>query len=617
MRILLLNDGYFLHSLRNVFDCEVFYASPAPEADLQLELRPVHIQQILERCPFQPDIVLVSDAINLRTAVTGFENITIPLVFFGVDAPMNVFWQKDFAAACDLTFLDQFEQVDKLQTHYPDRKERFHWLPLAADPYIYKRVETEKLHDIAFVGSLNHHRRPKRTWILQELQKHFNVAVLDGEGRRAVSPADVVQVYNQSKIVLNENLFPGINLRTFEVMATGACLLTEENGGSFDHLFNNWEHLVSYTPENIIATAQTLLQDDQLREKIAQQGMNAVLDKHTVDHRAKTLIDKVQQFISDKRKKQLNGSRSIALGKSFLEQSNRWPQQPIGQLKSESIRLLMLQIERGCETAELHYELAVEALKQERHHDALKSLRRSREIDPCHMRSRWAAFWVHWEQKLYPSAAAEIEKLSHHFRLKKLSQKLIERLTRGKPLNHQDFICFGQIMEKAGWLLETGVDRSLDHPVRWNAFDCYQEAIALKPKSFDPYYHCAKLLDENGSPEFAVLFAEQALKHKPWNAELNVWLGILLLNSHRREEALRQLTHYLVNFTDADKWEQVESLPLREDEWQQILTHVLHSCRASVADHMPDGSEKAIRKRTLNNISMPLDQTPPLESKQN
>jgi len=608
MRILLLNDGYFLHSLKHDCDCEVFFASPDPDADLQLALEPVSIQHILERTPFNPDVILISDAINLRAAITGLEAVNIPLVFYGVDSPMNYFWQKEFAAACDLTFLDQEEQVTWLRQKFPERAESFHWLPLGADPFIYKKVNVPKEIDIAFVGSLNQQHRPKRSWILQELQKYFKVVVLDGEGKRTISPAEVVQVYNQAKIVLNENLFPGINLRTFEVMASGTCLLNEENNQLTEAFFSNWEHLVTYTPENIIFNTKTLLNDDFLREKIANQGMKQVLEHHTIGHRALTLVDTIRRFINDRHESSCK--RTVYLGKAMLEQANRWPQHPVGKLKPESTRLLMSQIEMGCESADLHYELAVEALKEKRHKDAEKSLKRSLEIDPCHIRSSWAGFWVYWEDKQYQSAAKQIGILCHHFRIKTNAQKLIARLSKGKPLNHEDFLALGHMMEKAGWHLETGVDRSLDHPVRWNAFDAYQKAISLNPKSFEPFYYCARLLDKNGSPEFAVLFAEQAYKHKPWDAEITLWLGELLLKCHRREDAVRQLTHYLVNFSDADKWERVEGLSLREDEWQRILTNVLHYCRESVADQRPGESKENMKRRILNYQYDPTLQAP-------
>jgi tetratricopeptide (TPR) repeat protein len=600
MRILLLNDDYFLDSLKNTYGCEVFFASPAPKADFSVGYRPIDLLEALEACPFQPDIILMSDAINLHLSVKGLDKTDIPAAFYGIDAPMNAFWQRDYAAFCDLTFLDQKAEVETMRSLFPERSHRIHWLPLAADPKIYRRDPVEKLYDVAFVGSLSFRQRPKRTWILRTLKRHFDIRIFDGGGNRSLGAAEVARIYNQSKIVLNENLFPGVNLRTFEVMACGTCLMTEESDGSWKALFRDGEHLVTYRPENLIERMRNLLENDQKREAIAEQGMREVLAEHTVDKRAGQLLMTLEEYLENRREGETK--EIFHLGRALTQMASRWPEQPVAHLYEEGMRLLMNAVESGCESADLHYELAAQALENARPEDACASIDRALELDPGHLRTYWAAFWCHRELKNLETAAMAVGRLFHHFQMERKFYPVQSRVRQGEDLQPTDYLLLGQLLEKAGWILEPGVDRSITHPCRWNAFDLYQKAIELNPKLTEAYRYCADILDSAGIPEFAVLFAEQAVKLRPWDGQLTLRLVDLLLRSHRRREALQRLVHYLVNFTDADKWDAIESIPLNEEEYRSLLAGVWDACRKAEGADENELQHSAEVKRVLKNI---------------
>ncbi len=600
MRILLLNDDYFRDSLKDTFGCEVFFASPAPQADFSVGYNPIDLNEALDVCPFKPDIILISDAINLHAAVRGLEKTDIPVAFYGIDAPMNAFWQRDYAAFCDLTFLDQKAEVETLRRLIPERSHSIHWLPLAADPKIYHRSPTEKLYDVAFVGSLNFQQRPKRTWILRALKRHFDLCIFDGGGNRSLGAAEVARIYNQSKIVINENLFPGVNLRTFEAMACGACLMTEESDGSWKTFFQDGEHLVVYRPDNLVARVRELLEDDRKRETIAEQGRREVLAEHTVDKRAGQLLMVMEEYLENPRGRE--AKELFHLGRALTQMAARWPEQPVAQLHGEGVRLLLQAAETGYESADLHYELAAQALEEGRADDACASLDRALELDPAHLRSYWAAFWCHRELKNPETAALAVGRLFHHFQMERKFYPVQSRVRAGENLLPADYLLLGRLLEKAGWILEPGMDRSIAHPCRWNAFDLYQKAIELNPKLTEAYQRCAAILDGAGIPEFAVLFAEQAVRLRPWDSGLTLKLADLLLRSHRREEGLHRLVHYLVNFTDADKWDAIYTLSLSEEEHRGLLARVWDTCRKTDDGSLSDRESSAEVKRVLKNI---------------
>lgn len=602
MRILLLNDGYFLPSLRRLGH-EVFFASSLPEANLKLGFAPIRMMDILKECPLQPDVILLSDSIDVRPALYGFEKVAIPRVFYGVDSPMNEFWQADFARAFDLVFLDQAAPVRKLRTQFPDDGERFHWLPLGADHTVYRKLELEKKYDVVFVGSIEERLRPKRSALLDVLRKHFNLQVFDGGGKRSLSPEEVVRIFNQSKIVLNENLFPGVNLRTFEAMACGACLLTERSDGSWKILFQEWEHLVAFDSANVVERTRFLLQDDSLRDGIAAKGMALVREKHTIDHRAEQLTKTISECLLAGGRTAPERSRVYYLGRAMLQMAGRWPQQPVGDLKDEGVRLLLSQTKGKCESAPLHFELAAQALEEDRLDDAARSLQRALEIDAAHLRSRWALFCCFRDKGDSKGALREIKRLCHYLHIQDGDRKRFTRIGSGSALLASDYLFLGKVLETAGFLLEPGVDRLSGHPCRWNAFDAYQKAIAMDARSWPAFIRCATLLERCGVPELAVVLVRRAVELRPWDNSLFFKLGEMLLRNYRREEGMQQVLHYLVNSTDSDKWEKVEGLQMTEAEWQSLLDAVWDRCHYSTNAHERSSLASEISKRALRKVT--------------
>ncbi|RJP79186.1 MAG: hypothetical protein C4524_05670 [Candidatus Zixiibacteriota bacterium] len=600
MRILLLNDAYFLPSLRNMGHTVVF-ASLAPGSDLALGPDPVPLSQVLEACPFDPDVILYSDSIDLRLAFLGWEKVEVPTVFYGIDSPMNRFWQFDLAQVFDLTFLDQKASVERLATERPELKDRVHWLPLAADPAVYRKLPLEKTYDIGFVGTLNSRLRPKRSWIIEELKRHFTVTVFEGQGRRALPPENVAAIYNQSRLVLNENLSPGLNLRLFEAMACGSCLLTEASDGSWAELFKDMEHLAVYTPETLVDRAAGLLADDVRREAIAEQGRAEVLDKHTIAARTRVLLRHLAP-LARRRNVELNRSRrAFFLGRACLNLAHRWPQQPVGKLGPEGVKLLYSQARAGLESADLHFEMASQALQEKRRSHALASLRRALQLDPTHLRSLWALFWCLRESGDPLGASAEISRLGQHLR-RKASVGFLRRAAAGADLIARDYLYLGRLLEKAGWLYEPGTDRFRGHPARWNAFDACQMAISLDPDLAPAYVKCADLMEALSCPDFAALFLAKAVNLEPRNPELRFRFSRLLRESYRRRESLDQLLNYLFLSTEADKWERVVALNLPEPEWNFLLESVWRLSRQPV-DKLDRPAVEAVLKSAATTIT--------------
>jgi len=569
MNILLLNDGYYLDSLRRLGH-SVFFAGATPYADQKIGSDPVPIGRILLRCPFEPDIVLLSDSINYRAAFVGLEELEMPLAFFGVDAPMNGFWQRDLCQAFDMAFLDQSSSVEALRAAFPQQAEHVHWLPLGADPAIYHKLPTTQIYDIAFVGSVHPMLRPKRHWLLKTLKRHFKVEIFNGGNRRDLAPQTVAQIYNQSRIVLNENLFPGLNLRLLEAMSCGACLMTEESDRSWDLFFTDGEHLVSFNSENLIERTAALLADQARRERIAAAGMELVHSQHTIDHRARALADQLTEAIQHPRPRDA-AARRFHLGRACLSLASRWPDQPVGKLKKYAFYLLEEAGRLGAGKSDVYYEFTAQALNEGRRMKAGGWLDKALQADSEHLRCLWTSFWRLRELGDHQASAAEIVRLRQALGLEAPHRTFYETLLTERDLTAYEYIELGKILESAGWLFDPGVERSSAHPCRWNAFDAYQKAIALAPQLCEPYRRCADVLEQSGCGEFALPFLEKAAVLEVEDVEVRFRLSRLLLRHYRREEGCEQLLQYLRLSNEADKWDKAESLRLTVSEWTGLL----------------------------------------------
>jgi len=105
------------------------------------------------------------------------------------------------------------------------------------------------------------------------------------------------QIYNQSKIVFNVAMKDDLNMRVFEVLGSGSFLLTD-SVSDLDCLFADQVHLVTYKGlDDMIEKAHYYLKQDVDREKIAKLGHEEVMNKHTIYHRVKEIVEKSHSLI--------------------------------------------------------------------------------------------------------------------------------------------------------------------------------------------------------------------------------------------------------------------------------------------------------------------------------
>lgn len=171
--------------------------------------------------------------------------------------------------------------------------EKIHYMPWAAEPMCYKPFPIVQKYDWCFIG---HPNNPFRIELLDRFVKEFPLGEKGYLGWR--NPAypgynvleDAAKKFSQSRIILNESIHDDQNMRTFEALACGRLLLTEDIPAVRDH-FVDGEHLVLFkTVDEAMAKAKELLADAPRRDSIADAGYREFLSKHTYMHRTKEIL---------------------------------------------------------------------------------------------------------------------------------------------------------------------------------------------------------------------------------------------------------------------------------------------------------------------------------------
>lgn len=247
-----------------------------PEADM----RPI-VDRLSAR--WQPELFLWIESV-FGHRPQGLRSLGIPTACYLIDSHLQLPWHLEWATQFDYVFVAQREYIP----HFLEAGvTRVAWLPLACDPMMHGPVPGPKQFDVGFVGSLTEHHAVRRAR-LERLRTRFNVHV-----ERAFL-RDMAAILSRSRLVFNDAVKRDLNMRVFEALCTGSCLLTDRATPSgLDELFVDREHLVIYDDDDLEDLVEYYLAHEDEREAIAAAGRAEVLRRHTYDHRVASLLDTV------------------------------------------------------------------------------------------------------------------------------------------------------------------------------------------------------------------------------------------------------------------------------------------------------------------------------------
>jgi glycosyltransferase involved in cell wall biosynthesis len=211
-----------------------------------------------------------------------------PMAYWASDTHLGYDYRLSMAKKADFAFCAQKRAVEEFKR---DGVANPIWLPHAVEPQAYPRFELlTKKYDVCFVGHVNSKNRE------DALDRLFSDFPNFYYGQQLFE--DAARKFSESKICFNISMMDDLNMRTFEVMATGSFLLTNWIP-TMEEVFEDGKHLVLYRSlDEMIDKAKYYLSHDAEREKIAQAGYEEVISKHTIQHRVSRILE---EFMNSRR----------------------------------------------------------------------------------------------------------------------------------------------------------------------------------------------------------------------------------------------------------------------------------------------------------------------------
>jgi len=155
--------------------------------------------------------------------------------------------------------------------------------------FLYKNLNLLRIYDVSFVGRCYGERK---SFIDTLIRNGINVASF-GQGWKngsRVLQADLIKIYNQSKISLNISLASKgdkiqIKGRDFEAPGCGSLLLTKDTEAIKEY-FVPGEEIITYKDANdATEKIKYYLKNEDERKKIAKNGYERVMREHTIEKR--------------------------------------------------------------------------------------------------------------------------------------------------------------------------------------------------------------------------------------------------------------------------------------------------------------------------------------------
>ncbi len=285
-RILLLGQDWLQSELQSEGH-EVFSASVTNErCNLFITHPGLSFNDLLAKLPngFVPDRIVYWDDSTVPW-VMGLEELEIPKLFFAVDTHQHHHWHPQFSAVFDKTLVAHKDFLPLFHNYSVDPS----WMPLWATQKALPGAPVRDL-DVVFVGTVDPVLHPERAKFFGAVGQRVNLSILSG---------DYLEPYSRAKIVLNQVVNQDLNFRVFEVLSSGALLITPKIGNGLLELFKDRENLVCYengNAEDAIAKILSYLADEKERARIASNGKQVALTSHQSKNRVERVLSELKDL---------------------------------------------------------------------------------------------------------------------------------------------------------------------------------------------------------------------------------------------------------------------------------------------------------------------------------
>lgn len=153
--------------------------------------------------------------------------------------------------------------------------------PESPDGY-WQPCETVPTHDVCFIGHINSENR------VEFLDQMFKAFPNFFYGRKLFHLA--AEKFHSAKVVLNHAINDDLNMRVFEALGAGSCLVTQAVT-DLPALFEEGVHVATWrTIPEAIEKTRYYLEHEDARHALQEAGYQAAHASHTYTHRATTLL---------------------------------------------------------------------------------------------------------------------------------------------------------------------------------------------------------------------------------------------------------------------------------------------------------------------------------------
>ena len=456
----------------------------------------------------RPDVLIYTDHLGRHSWPQGLEEVDIPKIYYAVDTPINFWWQKHYANLFDVVFADQKPFASKLAARGLDAR----WLPVAVNTAAYQsKIDdpADKIYDFGFVGVVDDKVRAKRSRLVKQLSGRFSIKTMGQHGEGWVGEEDSSALYRQSRLILNENLFPGVTTRMFEAMASGTVLFTEKAGGDLGELFLPGEDFAWFEPQELFEAAEYWLSDEARLKKVASRALEKVISSHDIRHRAETVLNAAAAL------NLTQGATGPAAwdhtGKTLFLTALRWPTEGGKERLVRAEKLFLKAAEESLLTPEGKFMLG--------HISRLKGdLER-------------AALWMgrSWEEGCHRAALG--------MGVQAMSLGRTDEATRwfgaftglgsefpvmnAGHLHYEAVLPIAETLMKMDEAITPGFNLMVHDPAVWTAFEFYLAAHQAQPDSLEIGRALSGILLEQGAPAEAMDVAGITLEHHPQDEVLS------------------------------------------------------------------------------------------------
>jgi hypothetical protein len=237
------------------------------------------------------DLVVVFTESTFGNIPVNLKAFGCPTVLYAGDTHWGPFALKGmvtYAAGAGFDYVVSTYNRQHLHWFTEAGKQQVAWIPGMAVQHFPQPFCADRQKKLAFVGQTKE-QHSRRLRLFSTLEQH-GVPV----NRGALNRAEAAALYNRCVLSFNTSLNGDLNLRNFEVMSAGGCLLSDrlapESGQHL--LFEEGQHYVGYSDQQeMVEMARRFMAHPDAAAQIAKAGHKLYSERFLPEHQAASLVD--------------------------------------------------------------------------------------------------------------------------------------------------------------------------------------------------------------------------------------------------------------------------------------------------------------------------------------